>query len=285
MKKFLMGLLVGMLIFSVIPVMAAETINVTPVDYEVFVNGTQYTDKDYPLLNYGGRTYIPLFKIGDLLHTDYLWNQEAKRVDIGAAQTFKVEDLKAAQNAEKLLVTLGHGGANATTYAFEKVNGAWVEKYKMDGFVGRNGVTSSKKEGDGETPAGVYGFSKPFGVADDPGALIPYTKLTSNDFWVDDVNSKYYNQWALGDASDKDWTSSEDLSSETVAYKYGMVIEYNTNPVVKGDGSAIFLHCSTGKPTAGCVSVSEADMVKLMQFIDKDTKIVIAQSVKDLMKF
>jgi L,D-peptidoglycan transpeptidase YkuD (ErfK/YbiS/YcfS/YnhG family) len=41
-----------------------------------------------------------------------------------------------------------------------------------------------------------------------------------------------------------------------------MVIEYNTHPVVKGMGSAIFLHLYDVKPapTAGCVVLSEKEM-------------------------
>lgn len=46
-----------------------------------------------------------------------------------------------------------------------------------------------------------------------------------------------------------------------------------------------FLHCSTGNATAGCVSVSEWVMVDLLQFIDQETKIVIADSVDNLLKY
>lgn len=285
MKKFLAGLLVGALLFSAIPLLAAAGLMLTPVEYPVLVNGTEYADQEYPLLNYEGRTYLPLAKIGDLLKVKYLWNEEKSQVEIGEAQVFDVSKLKAAEDTDKLIITVGQAGPNATTYAYEKTDGAWVEKYKMEGFVGRNGITSSKREGDGETPAGVYSLSKPFGTAADPGSLLPYTQLTANDFWVDDVDSKYYNMWAYGDAADKDWNSAEDLSKETVAYKYAMVIDYNMDPIVKGDGSAIFLHCSTQGATAGCVSVGEEDMIKLLQFIDGGTKMVIAQSVRELNKY
>ncbi len=202
-----------------------------------------------------------------------------------AATPWTVDQLKVAAQNEKLIIVLGQKGPDARIYAFEKKDGTWTQTLMTDGYVGRNGITSSKKEGDGETPAGVYGLSHAFGVADDPGSKTPYTKLTANDFWVDDVNSKYYNQWVKGDVPDKDWESAEDLSSETVAYKYAIVINYNMDPIIKGKGSAIFLHCSTGGPTAGCVSVPEDKMIELLRFIDRDTKIVIAQSVKDLLKY
>ena len=49
-------------------------------------------------------------------------------------------------------------------------------------------------------------------------------------------------------------------------YKYGIVIEYNTNPAIKGYGSAIFLHVWGGEndTTEGCVAVSEEKLLKFL---------------------
>lgn len=33
-----------------------------------------------------------------------------------------------------------------------------------------------------------------FGLADDPGSSKDYLKVNDNHYWVDDVNSKYYNK-------------------------------------------------------------------------------------------
>lgn len=288
MRKISFGLILCLLVGIAFPVLGSQIFNLTPVNYPVYVNGVEYKDSEHPLLNYDGRTYIPLSKIGDILNVKYNWDEDAFKLEIGdtaVAPSWTVDQLKAAAENSKLIITLGQSGSEAQIYAFEKKDGAWEQVLTASGYVGRNGITSSKREGDGETPAGVYGLSQPFGVADDPGSIIPYTKLTDNDFWVDDVDSKYYNMWAKGDAADKDWNSAEDLSSEKVAYKYVMAINYNLDPIVKGNGSAIFLHVETGGPTAGCVSVPEEKMIELLRFIDEDTKIVIAQSVKELLKY
>ena len=42
-----------------------------------------------------------------------------------------------------------------------------------------------------------------------------------------------------------------------------------------GAGSCYFLHCSNGRPTAGCVSVSEEDMAFILTHIGDSCGIVI----------
>ena len=79
-----------------------------------------------------------------------------------------------------------------------------------------------------------------------------------------------------------DWNSAEDLPKETVAYRYVAVVEYNTANIVKGAGSAIFLHCSLGRPTSGCISVSEESMSKILGLIKPGTRIAIARSDAEL---
>lgn len=60
------------------------------------------------------------------------------------------------------------------------------------------------------------------------------------------------------------------------------VIEYNTDNIVKSAGSAIFLHCSLGRPTSGCISVSEDAMVKILGLIQPGTRIAIARTNAEL---
>jgi L,D-peptidoglycan transpeptidase YkuD (ErfK/YbiS/YcfS/YnhG family) len=53
-------------------------------------------------------------------------------------------------------------------------------------------------------------------------------------------------------------------------YKWGIVIEYNTQPVIPGKGSAIFLHIwrQPGVATAGCVAMGEEQLVGLLQWLN-----------------
>jgi D-alanyl-D-alanine dipeptidase/L,D-peptidoglycan transpeptidase YkuD (ErfK/YbiS/YcfS/YnhG family) len=169
----------------------------------------------------------------------------------------------------------GESGNVAVIRAYRKVGDDWTLRFETSGYLGKNGVSSDKREGDGKTPSGVYTFGRAFGVADDPGSVKPYTKVTGNDLWVDDPQSAHYNRWAGENAPDADWESAERLIKFPKAYKYAIAINYNTDPVVPGRGSAIFLHCSTGEPTAGCVSAPEAAMIFFLSFIDGETRIKV----------
>jgi D-alanyl-D-alanine dipeptidase/L,D-peptidoglycan transpeptidase YkuD (ErfK/YbiS/YcfS/YnhG family) len=177
--------------------------------------------------------------------------------------------------SEKIITVFPDGENTAVVRAYRLMSGEWTRRFETPGFLGKNGIKGEKREGDGATPTGVFTFGRAFGVADDPGSTMKYTKVSDSDVWVDDPDSAYYNQWVDKNSSDADWKSVEHLSEYAAPYKYAASINYNTDPVEQGKGSAIFLHCSTGKPTAGCVAVSESAMIFFLVFIDETTKIVI----------
>lgn len=194
---------------------------------------------------------------------------------------FEVSRLAAARDQSRLIVVLAEDTVG-TLYAFEKKDGRWRETLRSEAWVGRGGVKTDKREGDGGTPAGVFGLQRAFGMAADPGARLPYTQLEPDHFWVDDPGSRYYNLWVKDQVPDPDWSSAEAMFEQPQAYKYAIVIEYNVEPVVRGRGSAIFLHCEIGAPTSGCVSVPEDVMVSLLKFIQPGDRIVIAASAAEL---
>lgn len=74
-----------------------------------------------------------------------------------------------------------------------------------------------------------------------------------------------------------DWSSAEHIQSCGGAYNYVLSINYNTE-CIPGKGSAFFLHCSTGKPTAGCVSVPESEMIQILKLFQPGCLIVIDQA-------
>lgn len=141
-------------------------------------------------------------------------------------------------------------------------------------YIGKNGATNKKTEGDGKTPYGLYDIGFAFGTQDLSNVIkYPYRKITENSYWVDDINSNKYNQW-VESSIDKDWKSAEHLIEYPIQYKYGLVIEYNTKTPIKGLGSAIFMHVYKNTYTAGCIAVSESDMLKILKWV-RDAQILI----------
>lgn len=123
------------------------------------------------------------------------------------------------------------------------------------------------------TPVGTFSLSEAYGRLANPGTTLPYKVLDWSDWWVSDVNSRYYNtHYRCGGTvhCPFDPTKGERLMSAGAVYDYLVVINYNRWPVVKGAGSAFFLHVTNGRPTAGCVAVSRADMIWLLRWMKKD---------------
>ena len=92
--------------------------------------------------------------------------------------------------------------------------------------------------------------------------------------WVDDVNSKFYNQLVDITKVRKDWNSSEHLIEYPKQYEYAIEIKTNLRNI-PNKGSAIFLHCSVGKPTAGCVAIDSQYMKLLLEKLQNNAVICI----------
>ena len=168
-----------------------------------------------------------------------------------------------------------------TIYVLIEDEGNGILKYpKLDietpAHIGRNGVTTNKQEGDGKTPLGEFELGIILGTHTNVESKnnLKYKQITENLYWVDDIKSKYYNQLVDITNTKKDWKSAEHLIDYTIQYEY--LIEIKTNPKnTPQKGSAIFLHCTNNKPTEGCVAIDRNIMKKIIENIDKKTKIII----------
>lgn len=168
--------------------------------------------------------------------------------------------------------------SSTKVYGMEKREGVWRRALDpMKAVVGKNGFApqNEKREGDGRTPSGLYRMGTAFGYAPSVGTKMPYRQALPEDLWVDDPNAPDYNRWVKqGETSA---TSYEKMRRDDNQYKYGLVIEYNTQPVIPGRGSAIFLHVwkEPKTPTAGCVAVSEEDILKILDWLNPAASPVI----------
>ncbi|MBR3898373.1 MAG: L,D-transpeptidase family protein [Bacilli bacterium] len=155
--------------------------------------------------------------------------------------------------------------------------------------IGLNGVCdyNDMVEGGKRTPRGLYNLGVAFGRYD-LNINYPYIKIDNGSYWVDDINSKYYNSFVEVDGSvdtfgydyifnlnKKEFNSAEHLIDYKKAYEYGVFIEYNTDNKINGlgnnKGSAIFLHCyGESDYTYGCVAISRDDMKWVINFLDRN---------------
>jgi L,D-peptidoglycan transpeptidase YkuD (ErfK/YbiS/YcfS/YnhG family) len=132
--------------------------------------------------------------------------------------------------------------------------------------VGYGGVArpGSKREGDGQTPSGRYGFSFFFGVQSNPGFAFRFRHAYAYDVWDDDPASPRYNEWVNEHTADPG--AAPEPMHQVPAYDYAAVIAYNTTRI-PGRGSAIFLHVGTGSATAGCVSLPRAELIRVLRWL------------------
>lgn len=205
--------------------------------------------------------------------------------DVSSASESFVANLNVAKQTNQIITVVGTGGYNVNVILHEKnSDGKWQETLSTKGTVGSKGI-GTVSEGSKKTPEGVHGFTFAFGNASNPGTKFEYRKINSNNYWVDDPNSKYYNQWVDVTTVNKDWNSAEHLSSYQTQYKYAIALDYNTNPVVPGKGSAFFLHVGGNGPTAGCVAVPEQQMVNILKRLSPGAKIVISKDMSSISKY
>jgi L,D-peptidoglycan transpeptidase YkuD (ErfK/YbiS/YcfS/YnhG family) len=171
-----------------------------------------------------------------------------------------------------------YGATTATLTAWEREGGGWRRAFgPWTARVGTRGVAppGEKREGDGRTPSGAYGFDFFFGVEPDPGVSFPHRRITGRSIvWDDDPASPLYNTWV--DLDRQQAGAEPEPMYNRPAYDHGAVIAYNAART-PGLGSAIFLHVSTGTPTAGCVSLPLAQLLDVLRWLDpgRDPRIVI----------
>jgi L,D-peptidoglycan transpeptidase YkuD (ErfK/YbiS/YcfS/YnhG family) len=137
-------------------------------------------------------------------------------------------------------------------------------------WLGERGVSDHKREGDRTTPAGAYGFGPVmYGMAPNPGVRYQYHLIVCGDWWVEDPRSPFYNRFRHErcNVAPPFRVTSEDLSRSPTAYRHLAVIGYNTDPIVPGRGSGIFLHASRGRPTLGCVSLELSNLVTVLRWL------------------
>ena len=150
------------------------------------------------------------------------------------------------------------------------------KNYKVKCAVGKKGINIKKKEGDLVTPKGKFKVLKVFYRRDRVKNLKTNLKKIIIDKkmgWCDDPNSPKYNMLVKYPFNFK----SEKLYRRDNIYDIIFVLNYNSNPIKKNKGSAIFIHIAKRyfNPTKGCIAIKKSEILKLAKVIDKKSIIKI----------
>ena len=142
--------------------------------------------------------------------------------------------------------------------------------------LGRGGIRANKREGDGGTPRGSFRPRQLWWRADRyprPSTFLPVRAIAPEDAWCEDPADRHYNQPVRLDQRQ----GGDRLRRDDHLYDFIIEIDHNTHPRTAGRGSAVFLHLARKdfSPTAGCVSMTETAMLRLLKRLGPETRIVI----------
>jgi len=139
-----------------------------------------------------------------------------------------------------------------------------------------------KKEGDKKAPAGVFRLTSVFGYEKIENLNMPYIQASKKLICVDDSKSPFYNQIILAKGNEK---SFEYMKRDDSLYKYGIVVGHNQK-AKEQRGSCIFMHIQKGDNigTAGCTSMRENDLKKIVFWLDESKNPILIQIPKSSSK-
>lgn len=189
-----------------------------------------------------------------------------------------VTKLDAAKDAEQLIVVAGVDKTTAYVTMHEKdAEGTWKQLIATPGFIGLDGLGDANIN-DCYTPVGTFTIDKAFGIADDPGCQMEYTKVDDTYYWSGDPREgMHFNELvSIKDVPDLDTENSEHITDFDYAYQYVLNMGYNSECEYE-KGFAFFLHCfrMNRTYTGGCVGVPENIMKYIMQHVKPGCKITI----------
>ena len=190
----------------------------------------------------------------------------------------RVAALEAAGQTDQIVLVEYMGGTDAVVSRHERIGGLWTELDTTYGYVGRTGMGKTRA-GDNKTPLGTYNLTTPFGILEDPGAILPYLKVTEYHYWCSTSDSEYYNQMVDSRVTGRGPSGPDEVIIEYPGfYNYCLFIDYNAQGVPR-KGACLFLHCIGDRDwTHGCIAVPEAYMKRVICWVREGAKIVILEN-------
>lgn len=142
--------------------------------------------------------------------------------------------------------------------------------------LGRGGISSAKREGDGATPRGTFRIGRVYYRRDRlcrPRTALGLAATRPRDGWCDAADDRNYNRFVTHPYP----ASAEHLWRTDGLYDVVAVIDYNRRPRTRARGSAIFMHVAEQglRPTQGCVALARRDLLKVLARLGPHTRIAI----------
>lgn len=142
-----------------------------------------------------------------------------------------------------------------------------------------------KHEGDGKAPAGVFALGPEFGYSPRAMGSMPYLHATDDLICIDDTASDTYNR-IEHISPNMSLRSFEWMRRDDKLYRHGIVVLHNTKRI-PGKGSCIFLHIerTPGVGTAGCTSMSETELRRIIQWLEPAASPILVQIPRKSLPF
>jgi L,D-peptidoglycan transpeptidase YkuD (ErfK/YbiS/YcfS/YnhG family) len=180
--------------------------------------------------------------------------------------------------ATQVLSVVGTGGSDANLDVWQRTAAGWQPVGTgIPAKIGASGMVPQSREGAMATPMGFFSLPFAFGAAPSPGGGLPYVHVDPDHWWDGDVKSPTYNSMQVCKKADCPFnTDSPSENLDIPQYTHAVVMGVNAQRV-PGAGSAFFLHTSDGTPTAGCVSINDATLVKIIRWLQPGAVIAVAK--------
>jgi len=144
--------------------------------------------------------------------------------------------------------------------------------------LGRGGLSSNKREGDGATPIGAMRILSGYFRRGRFGApsRLAMAPIRADLGWCEVPADRNYNRPVKIPYA----ASHESMLRDDRLYDACLVLDWNIRPRRRNCGSAIFFHLARPgfTPTQGCVGVTARTMARLLPLIDRHTVMKVQRS-------
>ena len=142
--------------------------------------------------------------------------------------------------------------------------------------LGRAGISSSKREGDGATPLAAMRLMSGYYRSDHANVRAAQLEMRPIDAtlgWCEVPGDRNYNRPVKVPYA----ASHETMRRKDRLYDYCLVLDWNISMRRRGRGSAIFFHLARPdfSPTQGCVAVTRTVMERLLPLVSRRTVLTV----------